>query len=246
LISIIKFLFRAFRYRYVLDKFEIRYVLNNLKKGEVVIDVGAHKGGYLYWMSKKVGSKGKVIAFEPQAILCDYLKNLCKRLGLNNVTIENKGVSSVEQTTILYVPNIGKDSSPGATLNSSKIDKSDSEKLDIELITLNKYFKNHGEVIPQLIKVDVEGHELSVFKGCENILKENNVKLIFECEQRHLSNSGSIQEVFDYLNNLGYEGYFISKNGIKHISQFDYQRDQKNAWGKPEYVNNFIFEKKHS
>ena len=93
-------------------------MLNNLKKGEVVIDVGAHKGGYLYWMSKKVGSKGKVIAFEPQAILCDYLKNLCKRLGLNNVTIENKGVSSVEQTTILYVPNIGKDSSPGATLNS--------------------------------------------------------------------------------------------------------------------------------
>lgn len=131
-------------------------------------------------------------------------------------------------------------------LNSSKIDKSDSEKLDIELITLNQYFKNHGDVIPQLIKVDVEGHELSVFKGCENILKENNVKLIFECEQRHLSNSGSIQEVFDYLNNLGYEGYFISKNGIKHISQFDYQRDQKNAWGKPEYVNNFIFEKKQS
>jgi len=41
-------------------------MLNNLKEGEVVIDVGAHKGGYLYWMSKKVGSKGKVMPLNPR------------------------------------------------------------------------------------------------------------------------------------------------------------------------------------
>lgn len=244
MISFFKFLFRAFRYRYNLDKLEIEYVLNNLNKGDVVIDVGAHKGGYLYWMANKVGPTGKVFAFEPQSVLSTYLKNMCKKFGLNNVIVENKGVSSDETLATLFVPNIGKDSSPGATLNSSKIDKKDSSKLDIELITLDKYFRNLGSVVPQLIKVDVEGHELSVFKGCETILKENNVKLIFECEQRHLSNSDSIQDVFDYLNNLGYEGYFISKDAVKPISQFEYIRDQKNAWLKPEYVNNFIFEKK--
>ena len=40
-----------------------------------------------------------------------------------------------------------------------------------------------------------------------------------------------------------YVGYFVSKTGVKPINQFDYIRDQKDAWLKPEYVNNFIFEK---
>ena len=61
-----KLMYRAWKYRLRSDKNEIRFLLETIKKGSVTFDVGAHKGGYTYWMKKAVGKNGKVIAFEPQ------------------------------------------------------------------------------------------------------------------------------------------------------------------------------------
>ena len=96
-----------------------------------------------------------------------------------------------------------------------------------------------------LIKVDVEGHEYDVFKGCKQLFRDHKVKLLFECEQRHHSEL-DINTVFNYLEDFGYEGWYITENSITSLDQFDQVKLQENAWGNPEYVNNFIFEKKDS
>ena len=49
-----RFLIRAYKYYSGYDKDEIRYVINNLKEGDVAFDIGAHKGAYTYWMRKSV------------------------------------------------------------------------------------------------------------------------------------------------------------------------------------------------
>ena len=85
----IKFLYRARRFRHLLDKPEITFILSNLHHGDCALDIGAHKGAYTYWMHKAVSATGRVFAFEPQIELADYLKNLIKLMEMGNVVVEH-------------------------------------------------------------------------------------------------------------------------------------------------------------
>ena len=74
--NILQWIFRAWRYRLVIEKHEIKFMLNHLGPGNTAVDIGAHKGAYTYWMSKYVGEKGKVFSFEPQPRLNKQLRLL--------------------------------------------------------------------------------------------------------------------------------------------------------------------------
>lgn len=231
----LKFLYRTRRIRYILDRAEIKFILANLHENNCALDIGAHKGAYTYWMHKAVGPGGRIIAFEPQIELADYLRKMIKLLGIENVTVEHSALSSAEGFSTLTVPDDGP--SPGATLESGLFDK-DFQSYDVPLATIDSYFHDKHDLEINLIKCDVEGHELKVFKGAEEKLNKFKPHLIFECEQRHHKND-SIQDVFDYLYNLGYKGYFFQNGQIYQLKDFD--TDQSQDFNKSDYVNNFLF-----
>jgi hypothetical protein len=112
------------------------------------------------------------------------------------------------------------------------------------MVSLDDYFDRDQRV--SLLKIDVEGAELEVFKGAERILREQSPLLVFECENRHLE-AGSVQDVFSYLTSFGYEGSFIDRNRLMPLSTFDplvHQRqDGEWFWKKASYCNNFVFAK---
>lgn len=237
----IKLHYRAWRYRYRLDRAEIKFILDNLQKGDVAVDIGAHKGGYLFWLRKKVGKSGRVYAFEPQAVLSVYLQTTFQQFNFGNVKIENKGVSSRKGQFDLYIPTTGKtNSSPGATLNTEKAAQENCRKVSIQTVTLDEYFQGKENAIA-LIKVDVEGHELEVFQGGKNVLTNMKPLLLFECEQRHNKNR-NIEEVFSFLKDSGYEGYFFYKEKVNPLSSFSKAVHQKGSPdNNPDYSNNFLF-----
>ncbi|MEZ4888477.1 MAG: FkbM family methyltransferase [Chitinophagales bacterium] len=241
----IKYWYRAVRYKYKLDKVEIRYILANVKQGQIAVDIGAHKGGYLYWLQKKVGSKGWVFAFEPQPKLSQYLLKICAKKKYKNVIIENMGVSAQKGSFDLFLPN-GKSSSPGASLQKHhKTTSKFHNSIEIQTTTLDEYFLKERYLKPHFLKIDVEGHELEVFKGGEQLLKEVKPKILVECEQRHLHDT-SIDQVFQFLLDLGYKGYFIHQNEWKPLIHFSVGKHQRimdgRYWMSPDYCNNFIFE----
>lgn len=241
----IKYAYRAARYKYKLDTAEIRYILKEVREGEIAVDIGAHKGAYLYWLQKKVGAKGWVFAFEPQPKLSQYLENICKKMNYKNVAVENKGISAEKGSFQLYLPE-GKSSSPAATLQSNLSDSTTTHKsIEIQTTTLDEYFLKERNLKPHFLKIDVEGHELEVFKGGKQLLKEAKPKILVECEQRHLQNM-QIEEVFQFLLDLGYKGFFISENEWKPLVHFSVEKHQKvgegRYWMSKDYCNNFIFE----
>jgi hypothetical protein len=63
-----------------------------LKKGDVVLDCGAHVGLITMYAAKIVGTKGLVIAFEPDTMNNKKLKDNIKLNNLKNVIIVKKGV----------------------------------------------------------------------------------------------------------------------------------------------------------
>jgi len=234
-LSQLKLVFRAWRYRLKLDRDEIKFLRSFLKPGDVVVDIGAHKGAYAYWMNRAVGRRGQIFLFEPQPELVCELRHTLEAPH-SNVTVTQAGLSSEPGVLTLHIPTGGP--SPGATFEADPSDDS-GDQYDVAVETLDRFFAERLDSPIRLIKCDVEGHELEVFRGGEKILTQNRPAILFECEQRH-HREDSIQDVFRYLESLGYEGQFFPGQEPRPIREFDLQAHQSTSGLK--YCNNFLFQ----
>lgn len=233
----LRWAYRAWRYRQRLERQEIRLLLQHLAPGDVAVDVGAHKGAYTYWMRRAVGASGKVYAFEPQPELAAGLRALAAGSGFANVVVENLGLSSAPGTLTLNVPGGGP--SPGASFEPGRATEPAGQSYPVPVTTLDAYFQGAGRSRIRLLKCDAEGHELEVFRGGQSLLTEVRPCLLFECERRHRG-SGSVEEVFRWLQALGYQGYFVDRAGPRDIAEFDPRLHQADHRARG-YINNFLF-----
>ena len=238
--------YRAWSYRLRKDRVGIAYVRNSIRSGDTVIDIGAYRGAYLYWLHKAVGKSGRVIAFEPQACLADYLCGVVKAMGHKNITVENMAISSSESVKELFIPHEKKQYSQGATLNLHNEFQNDQEgkSIQVKVKSLDSYM-NNSAYKPSFLKIDTEGNELCVFQGASKLLRESRPRLLFEAEARH-AGEDTVLEVFTFLKSFSYKGYFINRQKIDSIDCFSFRAHQKRQndrfWDEPEYCNNFIFE----
>jgi len=239
----LRYLWRARHYRNRIAPKEIEFLARRLRAGDTAVDVGCHKGGFLYWLRRFVGPSGAVYGFEPQPQLAQYLREIVSKQGWDNVTIEAAGVSAASGTMALHVPAPEGESSPGATL-SPATDDGPHHSIRVPVIALDTYFARRGEPRIACIKCDCEGHELEVFQGAQDILREDRPVLLFECEARHLPGS-SPAAVFDYLASLGYRGYLFYATGLLPVIHFRPESHQPvrpgRYWNAKDYFNNFAF-----
>ena len=211
-----------------------------LREGDTAVDVGANKGAYTFWMRRAVGRAGRVVAVEPQPELAAYLRGACRALRWDNVDVLEAAASDRAGEATLRVPGSGP--SPGATLESAAAPTAGWRELRCPTVRLDDALARQGRV--SVMKVDVEGHELAVFRGAARVLERDRPALLFECEARHLAGSAP-SDVFAFLERLGYSGAFFSRSGLRPISEFDSAVHQPRAagrfWKAAAYVNNFLF-----
>ena len=238
----LRLLYRAYRYRWKNDPAEIAFVRAQVRPGTIAIDVGAHKGGYTYWLARGVGPTGRVYAFEPQPQLA---RNLQRGFDPAQVIVENAGVSDHEGTMQLHIPTDGRPS-PDASLEATSTITATGHSLEVRVIMLDHYLSDlpgRGQAVG-FVKCDVEGHELPVFRGAARMLRRDQPVLLFECEQRHHS-ARPITEVFAYLESLGYAGRFFHAGRLAPLAEFDVAKHQRAA-RQPGYCNNFVFSAHHA
>jgi FkbM family methyltransferase len=235
--EISRFWVRTLRARFRDHKAELVAIRRHVKPGDIVCDVGANKGSFLYWLSRWSGD-GKVIAFEPQPDLASGLSHICATLCLRNVRVEQKAVYSSSGTPRdLFIPD---GHAPGASLSrvAGKF-----ATITVPTISLDDYFSEDDRV--SAFKIDVEGAEIHALKGAERILRQNRPLVVVECETRHLPPSTSVNDVFSFLSSLGYEGSFVCRGTVLPLAQFDVDVHQNNQtdwfWKDKGYCNNFIF-----
>jgi FkbM family methyltransferase len=145
-----------------LEEFLARFV----KWGMTVIDVGAHQGFFTLLMSKLVGPKGLVVAFEPSP---RELKRLKLNVTINrcrNVRVEGYAIGDRKGVVEFFVV-----SDRWTTRNSlvaPKIHR--TEHVFVNMTTLDDYLQETQIVSVDLVKIDVEGAELMVLQGAERLL----------------------------------------------------------------------------
>lgn len=234
-------MWRAYRARYRDQYAELAAIKRHVRPGDTVCDIGANKGSYLYWLSRWAAG-GRVVAFEPQTELAAYLERIRARLKFENVTIEAKAVHAEPGIMQLYIPGSG--NSPGASLNAKINEFTSCRATAVPVVKLDDYFSAEEPI--SLLKIDVEGAELGVFQGAQRILRERSPLLVFESENRHFD-SGSVNDIFRYLESFGYAGRFVQGRSLRPLAEFDPAIHQRQSgpefWNAKSYYNNFVFAK---
>jgi FkbM family methyltransferase len=238
-----KFTYRAYRYRFRVDPAEIRFMRRKLRRGQVAVDIGCHKGAYTYWMRRSVGASGAVYAFEPQPKQVAYLREAFSAMRYDNVELVPVAVSDRTGQTTLHVPAM---STHFASLETRSEERGARSELMVDVTTLDDFFESSKQRRPpNFLKIDVEGHELSVLNGARRTLQQHHPIILVECEARHRSDH-DVRPVFDLLQSLGYTGSFFQSGQRRALSKFDpathQQFDPSVPRLPPDYVNNFAFE----
>jgi len=232
---------RASKYKNKDDIGGVDYLFKTIKQGQTVLDIGAHKGGYLYLMLQLVGKNGKIVAFEPQSMLFAYISKMKKLLGWQNVTVEHIALSDTETETTLFIPtnNVSSKSAPGATIlnNRERDDIGFTEKVGTD--SLDHYCATHT-IAPDFLKIDVEGNELNIFKGGMHTLTKYKPRIIVECDAGYVGEA-QVLETFALLQSIGYTGSFIMESERLPLEQFNFETFQNRNSGRF-FCNNFIFE----
>jgi len=137
----LKYLYRAFRYRWREDPAELRFLSQNLRRGQVAVDIGCYKGAYTYWMRRRVGPSGAVYAFEPQPKQVRYLREVFSVMGYDNVELVPMAVSDQCSQKPLYVP-AGPGKTHMASLEDSGAVRAIAEDYSVDTMTLDSFFEN--------------------------------------------------------------------------------------------------------
>lgn len=198
------------------------------------VDVGANVGRYTTALAKL--SK-HVYSFEPDV---EHFV-LLSRASPANVTVFNVGVSEMLGVVFYDAPTVNGRRNAG--LGSIRVDSHLNDALGQAIVGVPLDMFEDFDI--GFVKIDVEGHELSVLKGSRKLLASSKPVVLVEIEDRH--NPGGIRWASDLMGSLGYSGYFLFEGRFHPLASFheDLQREEELHSGKRRaemmYVNNFFF-----
>ena len=146
-----------------------------IKDGDIILEIGANIGCFTIPYSKKVGSNGKVYAFEPQKFIFNLLKKNIECNELKNVQIFNNAIGSTNSILELNDFDYSQPGNFGGIGLKEDYDNSYCAKIKgikknkIKTLTLDN-FLNLKKC--NFLKIDVELMELSVLEGARDFINK--------------------------------------------------------------------------
>jgi FkbM family methyltransferase len=197
---------------------ELEMIISYLKPGMNVIDIGANIGLYSIVADKIIGKTGHIWAFEPSD---ETHKRLLANLTLNKVSttkVEKMALADVidAQLTLKRDPGyrdgdryLSTRKKENKSVDSAPTDLGDIETVNVTTLDHYMYEVNNVGISFDLMKMDIEGGEFSVFKGAKRILENNpNILIMFECTPQGCECNGhKIEDVFVFLRTFNLKIY---------------------------------------
>jgi len=186
-----------------------------VNKGSVVIDIGANIGAHTLPLARLVGKKGKVYAIEPTKYA---YRKLIKNLSLNNDINNNV---CADQVMLISAENTIKTNSVYSSWPLNKVNKNKRHSVHQGVLmtvdgseekTLDDYISNNNIRSLDLIKMDVDGNELSVVKGANKVLTKFKPIIVMELAPDQYNDRNDFIEVINILSNIGYHYYSLDES----------------------------------
>ncbi|HEY0546075.1 MAG TPA: FkbM family methyltransferase [Pyrinomonadaceae bacterium] len=139
-----------------------------LRPGGIALDVGANAGGYALLFGQWAGSDGSVFAFEPAP---ETFAGLCRHIEMNalgKIVIPVQAAASDISATAEFRA-IGSHGM-NRLVTSAEDAGGQSSIVEVPTVTLDEFCAREN-ILPDLIKIDVEGFELAVLRGARETIK---------------------------------------------------------------------------
>lgn len=138
--------------------------------GDIVFDIGANIGMFSFFALPKVGTSGKIYAFEPIPNVREILENSKKYNPGADTVIELApfaiGDKDTKTTFDYSLEEIG-----GTLLTES------DRKIEVNVTSIDNFVREHNVQKVDFIKMDIEGMERHALKGAEETIKKYKPKL---------------------------------------------------------------------
>jgi FkbM family methyltransferase len=196
----------------------------------IVFDVGANVGDYARLVGRHLPS-AVVYAFEPSAAVFRELRqNLSADDRAGRFRPFNLGLSDEEKTVELYSYTVeGHEQSLISSIDRRlptqvvSVEVSASEEISVR--TLDRFCESEGIARIDFLKLDVEGHELSVLRGARRMLEAGAVSLIqFEFGPANIYSRTYFYDFWSLLSDR-FDLYRIIPRGIVPITYYGEHRE---------------------
>lgn len=183
----------------------------------IVIDVGANQGDYVLDILE-TNPQTKIYAFEPHPIT---FKKMLSRITSQNFFAYNLAVGKQADKLTLY-DYADNDGSQHASLYKNVIEKihgGKSMSYEVDVISLDDFAESNDISTIHLLKIDTEGNELQVLKGCKDLLKNRRIKTIqFEFNEMNVESGSHFKDFWELL--LDFDLYRVQRRNLLPIQHY--------------------------
>jgi FkbM family methyltransferase len=189
-----------------------RLLSRSLQPGMTVIDIGCNIGYYALLEARRVGPTGKVIAIEPEPRNARmFLKNV-QANGYRNIVFHHVAISDRNGKSALLV-------SEKSNRHSLNPVPWQTTELQVSVRTLDSLLAEDPPESVNLIRMDLEGHEVAVLPGMVRTIQKYGPKLLIEMHPDIVGTQAIVQWLRT-LRDLGYRPDWV----------FDQERDSPVRW----------------
>lgn len=170
-----------------------------LRPGGITYDVGSYVGFLALAMARIVGPEGQVFAFEPDPESVLRLREHVARNHMEKrIRVVEAAAWSRSADRISYRRGTDARSQGGVEAGELRPVLASGERIAVRSISLDEFIA-HGNPVPQLVKIDVEGGEAAVLTGAEGLILRWRPLII--CEVHHAAAARWLQ---NWLAERGY------------------------------------------
>ena len=185
---------------------EMAVLRHLIQPGGCALDLGANFGLYTRFLAEAVGPDGVVHAVEPVPPMYDVLRSNVRRLRLRQVRTHPVAVSDVTRTVTMTVPRYA---TGGSNFYEARVVRTPPARagkiVRLPGIRLDDLFARLPRI--DVVKCDVEGHELSVLRGAETLLQRHRPAWLMEVSGDPDDAASDAGGVVELMRAAGYEVY---------------------------------------
>ena len=200
----------------------LKILKKNFDPPYTIFDVGANKGQYCNMVLNYLSNDDiSIHCFEP----CSYTFSLLKKHTQNydnsnrkKIFINNHSLGRYEGTHPIYYDQKG---SGLASFSKRKLDhfgiKFDLSE-QVEVGTVENYCRTNSVSMINLLKLDVEGHELDVLLGGYNMLRDGMINtVVFEFGGCNIDSRTYFQDFYYFFKDINMKLFRITPSGYLHV-----------------------------
>lgn len=187
-----------------------KILFSKINSGDVVYDIGTHKGAVLLYLAHKVGTNGSVVGFEAFPATYDF----CKR----NVELN----PTMTQVQLFHLAigdrntNISMEKPANTNTSGNRIAIVDNAEVQKNIVesSLDIFLSQHPNIkMPNFIKIMTNGYELHGLRGAKNTILKYKPILFLELGEDNLRAQGdSGKTMLKFLEECDYISYKVLTN----------------------------------